>query len=164
MTAAPDFTEHNEEVRAVWAAYRAGKPTRVPVTLWADARFYLLDNAFNPGEAITFQKYSQDADVMIDVQLRSAAWRAEHIAPCCDDVAGLPDQFVVAVDQLRYFDAGFFGAPVEYRDGQMPDTRRVTEWNLMMAGATLTTLPLIVIFFAAQKYFLEGIKMTGLKG
>lgn len=43
-------------------------------------------------------------------------------------------------------------------------TRRVTEWNLMMAGATLTTLPLIVIFFAAQKYFLEGIKMTGLKG
>lgn len=125
MTAALDFTEHNEEARAVWAAYRAGQPTRVPVTLWADARFYLLDDAFNPGEAITFQKYSQDADVMIDVQLRSAAWRAEHIAPCCDDVAGLPDQFVVAVDQLRYFDAGFFGAPVEYRDGQMPDTRPI---------------------------------------
>lgn len=43
-------------------------------------------------------------------------------------------------------------------------TRRFTEWHLMMAGATLTTVPLIVIFFAAQRYFLEGIKMTGLKG
>lgn len=43
-------------------------------------------------------------------------------------------------------------------------TRRLTEWNLMMAGATLTTLPLVVIFFVAQRYFLEGIKMTGIKG
>ncbi len=43
-------------------------------------------------------------------------------------------------------------------------TRRLTEWNLMMAGATLTTLPLVVMFFVAQRYFLEGIKMTGIKG
>jgi multiple sugar transport system permease protein len=43
-------------------------------------------------------------------------------------------------------------------------TRRLTEWHLMMAGATLTTLPLIIIFFLTQRYFLEGIKMTGLKG
>ncbi len=42
--------------------------------------------------------------------------------------------------------------------------RRNTEWHLMMAGATLTTLPLVVIFFFAQKYFMEGIRMTGLKG
>ncbi len=120
-----DFTQHNEEAQAVWAAYRAGKPTRVPVTLWADARFYLLDDDFNPGEAITFEAYSTEAEIMLDVQLRAAVWRAEHIAPCCDDVAGLPEQFVVAVDQLRYFDAGFFGAPVEYREGQMPDTRPI---------------------------------------
>jgi multiple sugar transport system permease protein len=43
-------------------------------------------------------------------------------------------------------------------------TRRSTEWGLMMAGATLTTLPLILLFFAAQRYFLEGIKLSGLKG
>ena len=42
--------------------------------------------------------------------------------------------------------------------------RRYTEWGLMMAGAALTTMPLIVLFFFAQRYFLEGIKMTGLKG
>ena len=43
-------------------------------------------------------------------------------------------------------------------------SRRSTEWGLMMAGATLTTLPLILLFFVAQRYFLEGIKLTGLKG
>lgn len=42
--------------------------------------------------------------------------------------------------------------------------RRTTEWGLMMAGATLTTFPLVILFFFAQRYFLEGIKMTGLKG
>jgi multiple sugar transport system permease protein len=42
--------------------------------------------------------------------------------------------------------------------------RRNTDWHLMMAGATLTTLPLVIIFFVAQRYFLEGIKLTGIKG
>jgi ABC-type glycerol-3-phosphate transport system permease component len=42
--------------------------------------------------------------------------------------------------------------------------RRTTEWALTMAGAMLSTFPLIVLFFFAQRYFLEGIKMTGLKG
>lgn len=42
--------------------------------------------------------------------------------------------------------------------------QRTTEWSLMMAASTLVTLPLIVIFFFAQRYFLEGIRMTGIKG
>lgn len=42
--------------------------------------------------------------------------------------------------------------------------QRTTEWALMMAAATITTLPLIIIFFFTQRYFLEGIKLTGLKG
>lgn len=43
-------------------------------------------------------------------------------------------------------------------------SRRTTEWGLMMAGSMLATFPLIILFFFAQRYFLEGIKMTGLKG
>lgn len=35
--------------------------------------------------------------------------------------------------------------------------------NLLMAGAVLATLPIIIIFFVAQKYFVRGIAMTGLK-
>ncbi|HNB52473.1 MAG TPA: uroporphyrinogen decarboxylase family protein [Anaerolineales bacterium] len=122
MFSSPDFTQHNEEAQAVWDAYRAGKPTRVPVTLWADARYYLLNPDFNPGGRITFQDYSEDPDIMLDVQLRGQEFRAFHVAPYCDDRAGMPEKFFVSVDQLRYFDAGFFGAKVEYREGQMPDT------------------------------------------
>ena len=42
--------------------------------------------------------------------------------------------------------------------------RRTTDWNLMMAGATMATVPLVIIFFVAQRYFLEGINLTGIKG
>ena len=42
--------------------------------------------------------------------------------------------------------------------------RRTTDWHLMMAGATMATAPLVIIFFVAQRYFLEGIKLTGIKG
>jgi multiple sugar transport system permease protein len=39
-----------------------------------------------------------------------------------------------------------------------------SQMNLMMAAATLATLPMIAIFFAAQRYFIEGITFSGLKG
>jgi len=118
-----EFARHNEEAQAVWAAYRAGHPTRVPVTLCTDTRFFVLNDEFNPGEKMSFQNYSEDPLVMMDFQLRAAEWRAFHVAPHCDDPAGLPEKFTVTVDMQRYFDAGFFGAAVEYRPGQTPDTR-----------------------------------------
>lgn len=39
-----------------------------------------------------------------------------------------------------------------------------TQWNLLMAGAALMTLPAVVIFFLGQRYFVDGISMTGIKG
>lgn len=42
--------------------------------------------------------------------------------------------------------------------------QRTTEWALMMAAATVTTLPLVVIFFFTQRFFLQGITLTGIKG
>ena len=33
-----------------------------------------------------------------------------------------------------------------------------------MAFATAMTLPVIVIFFVLQRYFIQGVVMTGLKG
>ena len=35
---------------------------------------------------------------------------------------------------------------------------------MMMAGSLLMTLPVIAIFFFAQRYFLQGVTLTGLKG
>jgi multiple sugar transport system permease protein len=36
-------------------------------------------------------------------------------------------------------------------------------WGQLMAGTTIATLPILIIFFMAQKQFIEGITLTGLK-
>lgn len=36
-------------------------------------------------------------------------------------------------------------------------------WGQLMAGTTMATLPVLIVFFLAQKQFIEGITMTGLK-
>lgn len=38
-----------------------------------------------------------------------------------------------------------------------------TYWNWMMAAATISVVPTIIFFAFAQKYLIEGIKLTGLK-
>ncbi|MDD3957528.1 MAG: carbohydrate ABC transporter permease [Candidatus Izemoplasmatales bacterium] len=38
------------------------------------------------------------------------------------------------------------------------------QYNLMMAASILIMLPTLIIFFFAQKTFIEGIKFTGIKG
>jgi len=37
------------------------------------------------------------------------------------------------------------------------------EWALLMAASTVMTLPLVILFFIAQRYFIQGIVLTGLK-
>lgn len=39
-----------------------------------------------------------------------------------------------------------------------------TDWNVLMAAATLVMIPVIVAFFFAQRYIIEGITVTGMKG
>ena len=36
-----------------------------------------------------------------------------------------------------------------------------TQWNYLMAGATLVLIPTILLFFFAQRYFIEGMDLTG---
>lgn len=38
------------------------------------------------------------------------------------------------------------------------------QWHLMMAAAMMITMPVLVLFFVAQRYFVEGITLTGIKG
>jgi multiple sugar transport system permease protein len=38
------------------------------------------------------------------------------------------------------------------------------QWNALLAGSMLTTVPMAVIFFFFQRYFIEGISYTGVKG
>jgi ABC-type glycerol-3-phosphate transport system permease component len=39
-----------------------------------------------------------------------------------------------------------------------------TQISLLMAGATVAVLPVLIVFVLAQRYFIQGITMTGLKG
>jgi multiple sugar transport system permease protein len=39
-----------------------------------------------------------------------------------------------------------------------------TDWNLTMAATVLVMAPVIVLFFLAQKAFIEGVTLTGVKG
>jgi len=39
-----------------------------------------------------------------------------------------------------------------------------TSYHLLMAASMVAIIPLVLIFFFAQRYFIEGIQLTGLKG
>ena len=43
-------------------------------------------------------------------------------------------------------------------------TLHQVQWNLTMAATLLVMLPVIVLFFLAQKAFVEGVTLTGVKG
>jgi multiple sugar transport system permease protein len=39
-----------------------------------------------------------------------------------------------------------------------------TEWALLMAGAVISIIPILILYVAAQRYFVQGVVMSGLKG
>lgn len=38
------------------------------------------------------------------------------------------------------------------------------DWNMLMAASLVMMLPLVILFFVAQRAFIEGITLTGIKG
>jgi ABC-type glycerol-3-phosphate transport system permease component len=39
-----------------------------------------------------------------------------------------------------------------------------TDYHLLMAAAFVVMLPILLVFFFAQKYFIQGVVFTGVKG
>ncbi|MEM7029745.1 MAG: carbohydrate ABC transporter permease [Chloroflexota bacterium] len=84
-----------------------------------------------------------------------------------------PALLVVAVFHFMYAWNDFLG-PLIYLDeaDEYPlvlglnafQTRFGVQWHLIMAATLSVTFPLIVLFFVAQRYFIEGITLSGLKG
>jgi multiple sugar transport system permease protein len=62
-----------------------------------------------------------------------------------------PSKYTLALG-LRYFDQPGNVAP------------GIPTEHLLMACVVMSTLPIIILFFVSQKYFVQGIVMTGLKG
>lgn len=62
----------------------------------------------------------------------------------------MPSKFTVAIGLKRFQAAAAVG-------GERQD-------NLLMAASITATLPLIILFFLAQRYFVQGVVMSGIKG
>jgi ABC-type glycerol-3-phosphate transport system permease component len=60
------------------------------------------------------------------------------------------EKFTLAVG-IRYFQS-------------LADPDGVPTQHLLMASSLMMTLPIIVLFFLAQRFFVRGIVMTGIKG
>ncbi|MGQ9455468.1 MAG: uroporphyrinogen decarboxylase family protein [Armatimonadota bacterium] len=115
-----DFRAHNEEVRAVWEAYNAGKPIRVPVMLGVNPRIILLNPELNI-ERITFADYMSDPDTMAAVQLRTQSYIRNNLLQ--DAEMGPPTAgWSISIDTQNTFEAAWFGAKVVHRDVQVPVT------------------------------------------
>ena len=39
-----------------------------------------------------------------------------------------------------------------------------TAWNLVMAGATVSVIPILVVYVLAQRYVIRGVTLSGIKG
>ena len=70
------------------------------------------------------------------------------------------DDFLAALlylsDPLKY--------PVSYALKMFSDPTAGSDWGAMFAMATLSLIPIFVIFLTMQKYLVEGIASTGIKG
>lgn len=82
-----------------------------------------------------------------------------------------PALIVVAVFTLLATWNDFFGPLIYLSDSDSYPlslglysfrAQRSTEWALLMAASVLVTLPMIALFAFGQRYFLNGIKTTGL--
>lgn len=62
----------------------------------------------------------------------------------------LPEKFTLAVG-LNYFK-------------NLPEVGGEPTQHLLMAASVMVILPVILLFFATQRYFVQGIALTGIKG
>jgi len=115
-----DFFRHNEEQAAVWAAFQADAPTRVPMSIAANPRVLLLDPNLND-TGYSFKDYFENPVAMLEVDLQFQYWY-RHAVPA-DIERGLPEQWTVSPAFQNSSDAAWFGAPLVYLEHEVPDTR-----------------------------------------
>lgn len=117
--ASMDFTAHNEEQAAVWKAYYAGQPTRVPMILGISSRYTVFHPLANP-EGYDFEQFFCDPRAMFTHLLRKQYFIRHHLP--FDQEMGLPEQWTVGVDLQNSYEAMWWGCDLHFRPGQVPDT------------------------------------------
>ncbi|MDD5676730.1 MAG: uroporphyrinogen decarboxylase family protein [Kiritimatiellae bacterium] len=109
----PWVEEHNREVREVWDAYKADRPTCVPVIFTGARTLYLEENR------IDYRTYYENPDEMLRLQLE---WqrRAKELPFGDTLLAGTPATWSVYVDFHPVASASCFGCPVVFRPDAVP--------------------------------------------
>jgi multiple sugar transport system permease protein len=69
------------------------------------------------------------------------------------------NDFIDPIIYLRDLETFTLTAGLSLFQGQF-----VGKWPLLMAGALVSVIPMIVLFVIAQRHFVRGITMTGIKG
>lgn len=117
----PDFRQHNDEVRRVWAAYWGGRPLRVPVgNFTIGPRIWLLDATLNT-TGIPWRQFTEDPAVMWDVQLRYQHYHRHHVV--YDHEMGIPDgAWDTFVEFVNVTEEAWLGCDIIYPDRQVPST------------------------------------------
>ena len=105
-----NFKAHNARSSEIWAAWRAGDPIRVPVTIYADSRNWIGEPQLNTS-GVTLPDYLRHPELMLNVQVRAQEWIRCNILS--DDGMGLPDDgWPLIVDFQNYLEMAWFGAKV----------------------------------------------------
>jgi uroporphyrinogen-III decarboxylase len=119
-----DFSAHNAEVQRIWAAYRTGRPERVPVTFSLVSRMILLDPKLNQ-HGWTARQIFEDPQAMWDLDLAFQRWVRFEVPQ--DAEMGLPEAWNMSVTLWNCYEAGWFGCEVVFPEGELPDTRPIFE-------------------------------------
>ncbi|MDD4889533.1 MAG: uroporphyrinogen decarboxylase family protein [Phycisphaerae bacterium] len=114
-----DFAKHNAAAKQLWADFWAGKAARVPMTISANYRMIVLDPALNT-RGHSFGRIFGDPAAMIEVQADFKDWYRHNVL--CDEQLGPVAQYDVGVSFMNCYDALYFGCPLHFRQGQIPDT------------------------------------------
>ena len=109
----------NDEKKAVWTAYWAGTPTRVPLMWGVNPRIILLNPVLNP-EGYTYRQYFNEPRVTLVIQSRFQEYVATTLNRTCDSSTMLPETWSFSVDNQNIYDGAFFGGEVIFDEGQVP--------------------------------------------
>jgi hypothetical protein len=121
MPAMPDFSQHNEEVKQIWASYQAGCPLRVPFgRLGTNSRIWILDPRLNH-DGVTWKAFSSDPELMFTTHLKYKYYLVHNIPQ--DIEMGIPEKNWEASTEFgNVIEEAWLGCEVIYPAGQVSAT------------------------------------------
>jgi uroporphyrinogen-III decarboxylase len=144
------------EKQALWRAYRAGSTPRVPVTLGINNRVLLQAPELNT-DRLAYNDVFSHPEAMLAAELRTRYLVRARFALFHDADTTLPIEWRVSAHYQNVSEAAFFGCPLQFREGEVPDTAPV------YGGSRKNAIFDFDIDHVAEKgFFALGIQMTHL--